>query len=588
MNTEKDSSVPRWRSWRFVAISLACIVVSLPVAFGHSTPTAGYVHSRGVIVSLVTACCCAVCFFLSPGRPMAPKLVALVLPVLPLFSLLPCGGSTPPKLTAADRKQDIEFLARWARDYSPFVALNEKHKSVPSFEALRPVYLGFAEQAESNEEFFRVVSGYFSVIGASGHAYLYPEGMAKWTALGTLIGLNDFGISTRQMWAGTYWSKLAQGLPWRAHPPFLITVTNGTYFTDDDWQCDGRAVPRGSRIVKVNGMSCAAYLASVKARTHLRYDAFPKDWMDKYLLIIDESAAFQGWQVEFLLPDGTAVVGFVPKVSGLPARKGAVHTAEARDNCACLELSDAVAYVRIKTMGDLLGYVCKGPMQRDRRRIREFLERGQGRYTKLIIDIRNNGGGLTEYVFENLLRPFLDRPVTFKRTVGLKRKYLQDAKPSVLQCLKKNYAGYIAETREIKPPAGFAEEDWVFYEITTRLSPSERYPFRGKAYVLINGGGWSAADDHADCVKRIGLGTVVGQNTGGGGGAYLLPPVIRLPRSGILLRVEADLLLTSEGGVNELFGTEPDVKLPPADPPRSITREDLLKDPWIRKVIYEL
>jgi hypothetical protein len=49
--------------------------------------------------------------------------------------------------------------------------------------------------------------------------------------------------------------------------------------------------------------------------------------------------------------------------------------------------------------------------------------------------------------------------------------------------------------------------------------------------------------------------------------------------------VETELLLSPIGEVNELFGTEPDVKLPSASPPRSITRDDLLQDAWIKEII---
>src|SRR5512133_3846511 len=63
-----------------------------------------------------------------------------------------CGCSSPPKLTAEERGKDIEFLAKWAREYSPLVELNEKHKGTPSYEALLPRYVEFAKQAQSEEE----------------------------------------------------------------------------------------------------------------------------------------------------------------------------------------------------------------------------------------------------------------------------------------------------------------------------------------------------------------------------------------------------------------------------------------------------
>ena len=286
------------------------------------------------------------------------------------------------------------------------------------------------------------------------------------------------------------------------------------------------------------------------------------------------------------MPDGTTVEASVPKVTGFPANKKTVHAVDAQENCTCVEITDTVGYVRIKSMWHgPLSYVFKGYIKKERRMIREFLERAQARYKKLIIDVRDNGGGVNEYVHENLICPFLEGPVTAKQVAGVRKKYLRDTKPSALQELKKQYAGYVIETREVKPPDGFAENDWVFYEITRQFRPSERYNFQGKIYVLINGGCWSATDDYADLVKRTRLGAVVGQNTSGSGGAYLAPGVIRLPRSGMIFRVETELLLRPNGEVNELFGTEPDVRLPSASPPRSITRDDLLQDAWIKEIV---
>jgi anaerobic selenocysteine-containing dehydrogenase len=88
-----------------------------------------------------------------------------------------------------------------------------------------------------------------------------------------------------------------------------------------------------------------------------------------------------------------------------------------------------------------------------------------------------------------------------------------------LEDLKKQYNLHVTETRKVRAPAGFSDAGWVWYEIAREIRPSERYDFQGKLYVLINGGCGSAGDDYADLVKRSKLGTLVGQNTRGGGGA---------------------------------------------------------------------
>jgi protein-S-isoprenylcysteine O-methyltransferase Ste14 len=510
------------------------------------------------------------------------------------FVLVISGCSTVPKLTPEDRKKDIQFLADWARDYSPFVELTEKHKGNPSYEALLPKYLEYAEQAESNKEFYQVIRGYYDLICSAGHGYLAPESEFKWAKAAIILGIIDLGINPFTSDEAIYWSRLVYGnLSTRAHPAFGIAYKDDKYLTDDDWQADGVTVPRGSQIIKVNGMNCTSYLDHIRENTHLRYNAFDKDWTKKYLLIIDEGDDFKGWQVEFRLPDGSIHSALVPKIKGFPApKKEIIHTIEPKENCTCIELTDEVAYIRIKSMSlSPADYAVPSINDKDGKIIRGFFDRSPSKYKKLIIDIRNNWGGLPYYGYENLTRPFLRESVTYKETAGIRRKYLDNIKPSILRTLRKRCSTkkeYVVNVEEIESPEGFDSDEWIFYEITRRLGPSKPYKFNGDIYVLTNGNTFSAADDYANAVKRIGFAKLVGQNTRGGHAAYIGPPAIRLPASGMIFRVETELVINPDGSFNELFGTPPDIKLEPAERPKSITKEDLLKDEWIKKVINEL
>jgi hypothetical protein len=545
-------------------------------------------HWHGAIISFIVICAGVPCFWLLPRRPRAPRSIALLLLVLPLCSLSLSGCATPPKLTAQDRRQDIEYLAKWCRDCSPLASLSEKDRGFPDCDILKPRYLQFAADAASNEDFYLVTAAYFNVVGAgSCHAYLIDGDFLKWSAVGRCLGIYDWGLSTRQLWAGTYWPRLASGISTRVHPPFRIAHKTGRYYLDQDYQSNGKTVPHDSEIIKVNGMGCSSYLGFIKTNTILRYEAFPRDWVDDYLLVVDEGPNVRGWWVDFLLADGTTLQSFIPKMAGFPPpRDPPPHSIDAKENCTCLELTDTVAYIRIKSMWHgPVGYFFKGYIKKERQRIRDFFEQSGGRYRKLIIDIRDNTGGAPEYVYENLVCPFLKGPVTFKQTSGMREGYLAMLKPRALQDLKKQYDLYVTQTRKVKAPAGFPDEGWVWHEVTRQLRPSEHYIFEGKIYVLVNGGSLSAADDYADLVQRLSLGTLLGQKTGGGAGGYVAPGIIRLPRSGMIFRAETKILLSPDGNIDEVFGTSPDVKLPPAARPASITRDDLLKDEWIKHVL---
>ena len=284
-----------------------------------------------------------------------------------LFVFFSAGCVTAPKLTPEDRKRDIQFLGDWARDYNPFVELNEKHKNTPSYEALLPRYLEFAEHAQNDEEFYQVVNGYFKMIGGSCHFYLIDEETLKWAKIGSLLGIIKLGITPGQCDRARYWARLSGKISTRAHPPFHVDGREGRYFTGDDWQYDGATIPKGSESLKVNGMTCSRYLDYIKANTSLKYDAYPKGWADYFLMIINEGPSFKGWQVDFGLPDGRKLAAFVPKVKGFPASKEEkVHTIEPKANCTCLELTDEVGYVRIKAcMSGPLSYLFRGFIKKD-------------------------------------------------------------------------------------------------------------------------------------------------------------------------------------------------------------------------------
>lgn len=502
--------------------------------------------------------------------------IILVCLVLPL-------SSCAPQLTAEQRRLDMEYLANWAKHYSPTAALNEQYRGLPSYEALQPQYIELAEKAGDNKEFLQVVFGYFNLIGASGHGHLYPKEILAALMVESLLkgGKGWMDISWHQFSRGTYWAGLFQEC--FVHPPFRIVHGQNEYATAEDWRTQGVTIPKDSRIVRVNGMTCNAYVQYLREETWLRYVAGNADWITEQLLVVHEGGDFKGWQVEFQLPDGSTRQSFVPARRGLPSPRSTEFLDYDKGNCVCVELTDKVGYVRVKALAHAF-------RKADQKRIRRFLEKSQGRYEKLIIDVRGNGGGSTFYVYETLIQPFLREPAVYKQTTGVRKKFLADADSAYVERLRAGVSTWAWETNieQTSPPTGFDANEWVFYEITRNVKPSQRYCFDGRMYVLTDGGTGSATETYADAIKRTALGTIVGQRTAGGLGGYFMADTVRLPASGMIFRLEADLDINPDGSFQELAGTKPDVELPPCDLPEKSTKEELLKDEWVRKVIDEL
>ena len=462
--------------------------------------------------------------------------------------------------------------------------MNEKYRGLPNYQALKPKYVQLAEQAHSNEEFLHIVLGYFSLIGASGHGHLLPEeSLHAYRREARLQGGVSSDIPAAQFRAAVYWARLYEKTSF-SHSLFRVIHRDGAYWTADDWHGKGALIPRGSQIVRVNGMSCSSYREYLRQQTWLRYVAGPVDGIADHLLVINEGNGFRGWKVDFVCPEGVTRQVPVPCANGFPDEgKREFSNWRKRGNCVCLELADDVGYIRVKAMGGAF-------IKEDGGKIRRFLDRSAGKYRKLIIDVRNNGGGLPYYAYDNLMRPFLDQPLEYKQTTGIKRKFLADTEPSYLEKLRGSMSTWAWDRRveETKPPEGSDGKEWIFYEIARKVEPAPRYNFHGDIYVLIDGGSGSATDQYANDIKRTGYATLVGQSTNGSIGGYFVPVTVRLPASGMIFLLQTDLFLNPDGSINELVGTRPDVELPSCDLPQSVTREDLLKDEWIKKVMAGL
>ena len=511
----------------------------------------------------------------------------LFLICVPVFILFANGCAVSPKLTAEDRKKDIEYLAQWAKNYSPLVKPGEKHKGLPSYETLKPKYLKLAEQTENNEEFLQLVYGYFSVIGAFGHGYMCSEDEIQgYIGFGYDIDLQK--SRKHSYWAKIFYNNFFVRPPFRlaskgGYPPLRADCKECEYFTQDKWQHEGITIPKHSKILRVNGMTCSDYKDYLMKNTWLRYAVGRVDWLStNELLIINEGKNFRGWKVDFMLPDSTEIGTFIPAKKGFLSLPIADFDHGSPDNCICLELTENVGYIRIKTF--------PGDYKKDGEEIRRFLEQSDGRYDKLIIDVRNNRGGLPVYFSENLIRPFLDHPIIYKHTTGVRRKFIED-KPQWYQNFLRSALifGYPdKKIEEVEAPAEFDKKDYIFYEVTRELMPADRHNFNGDIFVLINGMTSSATDNYANTIKRIKIATLVGQHTFGSASGYFQPDIIRLPASGIIFRVEVDVRINPDGSYNQLDGTKPDIELPEAYLPEVVTKEALLKDEWVKKIIDEL
>jgi hypothetical protein len=191
----------------------------------------------------------------------------------------------------------------------------------------------------------------------------------------------------------------------------------------------------------------------------------------------------------------------------------------------------------------------------------------------LVIDIRNNGGGLikqslllTRYVQrKNFL--FIDSIVSYKKTVN-NAKNLRH--------------GFVYQLGMIFMSKRVTGEKYMFRYFNQKEKKPMKYSYTGHVYVITGGYSFSAATLFAASVKGLQHVTIVGEETGGsyyGNNGVFIPEMI-LPNTKMRVRLPLYRIVNNKEYPKDGKGVLPDVEIKVVQ--QSILRN---KDPKLEKVL---
>lgn len=200
----------------------------------------------------------------------------------------------------------------------------------------------------------------------------------------------------------------------------------------------------------------------------------------------------------------------------------------------------------------------------------------------LVIDLRQNGGGSTEYFKHLLIEPLLKKPLTITR-YSLMRTGINNR--AFIEAIDQANPGMVRPISELNlnqfpkaKPEVFTAFD-CFISDTITYSPNKPLGFKGTVYVLVSGQVYSASEAFASFCKDTGFATLIGQRTGGDG--YGTDPALFcLPNSGLIGRYPLQYGMMSSGAANDEVKTEPDYVVNSIE-----VMTDLTQDMCIKKVI---
>lgn len=485
-----------------------------------------------------------------------------------------------PELTAAKKREDFEYLARLVKEVYPLDKALEQDKGLANMDGISRDFIVRAGESADNAEFLRLFYEYMTFLGQAGHAQaVFDEPYNPVLAY-------FYNIDKQAYRSRDYWLNLAAGVEMYVHSKAGIRYEQGKYVLAQDYQAGKTLFPQGSMIERINGLDAEDYVKSLQTRLHLVWDAALHQVYLQSLLSADPGTG--AWEIEAVRPDGTIAKGNFPVYKGYAAP----YQSEQHDrNVITVELDDQTGYIRIFSFAGVY-------KEQDRLIIQDFMKKSGGKYSKLIIDLRRNGGGEDDYWADNLLKPLLKAPVDYEQSASVKKSFSERFglrfrlyKQFVSSTLTNKDRYNVTEVKKEQLP-GADSAEWDTYTVTKHWQPEDSFPFDGKVFVLADGDTFSAADNFTAAVRKLGLGTVAGTNTAGGACVYMEPYRYALPNSGLIFKLETDLNGNAEGRINEIYGTAPDVLLDdsryPTAYPESYEPEVLKNEEWIRKVMLGL
>jgi len=201
-------------------------------------------------------------------------------------------------------------------------------------------------------------------------------------------------------------------------------------------------------------------------------------------------------------------------------------------NLSFLEKDSSVAVLKIKSfaIGDFKTFYDQ-----------TFNKISEKKATTLLLDLRGNPGGrLREiaklYAFvADSTTAFADKSEVVSKTSLLKRDYFSGSlgKKALQSLAYPFYAGFMYLL--VEKSGG----KYYFAGSESRIKPLQENRFKGRMYVLIDGGSFSASSILSSNLKGSGRATFVGEETGGAfnGTVAGQMPVVELPNSRVKMRV---------------------------------------------------
>ena len=208
---------------------------------------------------------------------------------------------------------------------------------------------------------------------------------------------------------------------------------------------------------------------------------------------------------------------------------------------------DRIAYIKMSDMD-------QNSMKEDGKTLKKFFKEIKN-YPVCVIDLRGVTSGVEQYWIENIVAPNISEKTSYETLALVKGGLAKEYMSTEYQLLEIRKLASLPAL-QLKDLEGMTD----YVKSSKTIAPAAKKAiFKGDFYAMIDGSTADSAERFAMFCKQSDFATLVGDYSGGA--SSLEPLLIKLPNSGMIIRMSADHHLNLDGASNAEYGTAPDIRI---------------------------
>ncbi len=447
-------------------------------------------------------------------------------------------GETKIELTTEQKIEDFEAFYTTMVESVPYLEQKKALYGI-DFVARKDYYLNEVKATKNNLEYYGVMKAIAADLNSFHTDICFPM-------YSNLLGLNCYnsekvvqGLGRKEK-IDAWWQEIEEGLQEYEDVDLVkVVYIDGKYVVENDCLPQGCSELENYELDQIDGEDAGQYIVEHISIFDLQYDYIHKqayrggcvlnDKVGKEVQVVWKNEAGQKIHQTLFMNNGAEVVwsyGYL-----FSEKYDYYHMEELQEEDVVMQRDDEnqLEYVKINNFGNANGD-----------QLKEYLLNTP--YQTIVIDLRDNYGGLNNYAVKYLYPGLYDEDVIFS--------YFWKVPNTKSNKKMSNSLGVRFSYYDRK------DKDFIYYKDTLRYKGEQTD--KKEVYYLIGSDTGSAADTYMAMVKEKHLGTIVGTNTGGEGlGASFICDTLK--NSGLVYVYYPSISIDEDGREDRCAGVAPDI-----------------------------